>query len=87
MAKEPNVTIDQLGAVIDALTAINAAMFSMLASPSQIDGALVLLDEFRSLESDPDPLQQIRASVAAATAKTLRGLHEGGPGRRHRATN
>lgn len=80
MAKPPKIDADQLGAVIDAMSTINALMFTALATESQTDALLGLLDKARkSFEAGKEPTDPVRASVLEATIQSLQGLKLIGP--------
>jgi len=73
MPKAPTVNADQLGVVVDALTTTNAMMFSMLASPRDVEAVLAMLDRLASTRSD-DPSHSLRTLVFRETAHALREL-------------
>lgn len=76
MPKPPKIDAEQMGAVIDTLTTINAAMFTALATDGQIEAMHQLLDELRKgFENDQkEPTNLIRASVIETTQNALKGL-------------
>lgn len=76
MPHAPKIDAEQLGAVIDAVTAVQAAMFTALASDGQIDAMHRLLDRMRKgfEQQHSDPLNLLRAQVLESTAATLQGL-------------
>ncbi|MEC5115423.1 hypothetical protein [Xanthomonas oryzae] len=80
MPKAPAVTMDQLGALIDAFTTVNAVMFNALASDRQSDAALQLLDLIATMSDSKDPLDWLRADVAKLTADAIRKLRGDGEG-------
>ncbi|MBD9368386.1 hypothetical protein [Xanthomonas sp. XNM01] len=83
MAKPPVIDADQMGAVIDAVTTTNAALFTLLASREESDAALQLLDRLvEQFDKKADPLNMLRQHVIEATANSIRGvqaIREGKP--------
>lgn len=77
MAKPPTVNMEHLGAAVDGIATTNAMLFMLLASPEQSDAALRLLDRIARMPRGEDPVNNaLRAMVAEATARSIRGLQE-----------
>lgn len=77
MSKQPAVTMEHLGALIDAVAATNAVLFTALASKGQSDAALELLDQVARLAESDDPATSLRGDVAMLTADGIRRLRGG----------
>ncbi len=75
MPKSPAINADHLGAAIDGLATTNALLFTILASPAQIDAALQLLDRLAQADVPNDPLK-LRAWVGEVTARNIRAMQE-----------
>ncbi|WP_342315394.1 hypothetical protein [Lysobacter sp. FW306-1B-D06B] len=85
MSKPPKIDAEQFGAAIDALTTVMSVMFSMLSSEEERTTMLSLLDRIAAT-AGASPHDDIRAFVAEATAKSLRGIAEIGEASRLAAT-
>lgn len=72
----PKIDAEQFGMALDALTTINAAMFTMLSSREDREAILALLDRLRSSAEQKNASGLITAEIAALTAQHIRALTE-----------
>ncbi|MBH1366940.1 hypothetical protein I5U36_01930 [Stenotrophomonas maltophilia] len=77
MPENPPASLAHLGAAVDALIASNALLFSMLASPKDVEAATALLEQLAAspLQSPEDGL---RMDIFGETARQLRALQSSG---------